>query len=736
MMMMHFSSRRNTKFLVILLILVMLCILIKNKSFIFPAKIQSYDVISGNDVIIFKTGQKIRSEISIVTNQSSDYEFMNITPIFVISLSDRRPNAISEFKSSWTQYWPEILVIPVRGFRHKIRGLGLTIAIIQCLEAADNANYPFAIFMEDDARPYPTDFSSDITFNEYFNMLLRNWDLRSPTLFLGGHGIKGNLNISQGLSELSICQGSYAWVARRNFFLILGNLLRNEVYLAEAQPISPDLILSAFKYNDIFPVVATPLLVDHMCCTFSDTWHIDRKIETWELNPYWWDDKLKNNLMIPPSGFSVNKPSVSKDVKDFFVSTNRAVYLGQLLSSRNLKKGVELGVQRGLFSSELLSKWVGVNSYLLVDIWSNLHNYIDGANVDNIKQQEIYSEAVKNTLKWNITICRNYTTVCSEIYSDFKFDFIYVDARHDYQGVTADIEAWFPLLEPGGVIAGHDYLKADEQNKLVSHDRWWINGDGSIDITCRGVMGAVDDFFGLRPYSVLSVVDVDIPWKTWIIDTSVKQYQAIPRTFHFIWINTSWSDIQSIVPLYIRENIRSWKQLHPTWFIVVWTNQLVMRYFPNLLEQIRWIKCPAWSADILRYAILAKFGGVYIDTDIVALKNIDDLIDGPFSVCERYLENGECDVMCNAVIGSERDSVLMKQVLEHSLNVSRGRKDYDVVLTGPRGWSNFAFKSNTLTVLPMRSFYPCNYTHKERCISSNFMDQPDVYAMHTWAKSW
>lgn len=41
-------------------------------------------------------------------------------------------------------------------------------------------------------------------------------------------------------------------------------------------------------------------------------------------------------------------------------------------------------------------------------------------------------------------------------------DFVYVDARHDYCGVNEDIQAYWPKLKPGGIMAGHDYLNADE----------------------------------------------------------------------------------------------------------------------------------------------------------------------------------------------------------------------------------------------------------------------------------
>ncbi len=41
--------------------------------------------------------------------------------------------------------------------------------------------------------------------------------------------------------------------------------------------------------------------------------------------------------------------------------------------------------------------------------------------------------------------------------ADESLDFAFIDADHTYKAVKADIHAWWPKIQPDGILCGHDY---------------------------------------------------------------------------------------------------------------------------------------------------------------------------------------------------------------------------------------------------------------------------------------
>lgn len=45
----------------------------------------------------------------------------------------------------------------------------------------------------------------------------------------------------------------------------------------------------------------------------------------------------------------------------------------------------------------------------------------------------------------------------SRLFGDASVEWVHLDARHDYAGVKADIQAWLPKVKRGGWLSGDDY---------------------------------------------------------------------------------------------------------------------------------------------------------------------------------------------------------------------------------------------------------------------------------------
>jgi len=144
-------------------------------------------------------------------------------------------------------------------------------------------------------------------------------------------------------------------------------------------------------------------------------------------------------------------------------------HFGYLLDALGLNgEGVEIGVQHGVFSKSILSRWSSGRLHL-VDPWSVLEDYDDGINT--LDRESDYKTCLENLkdylLEDRVIVKRGLSTDVVHKYPDEYFDFVYIDANHETAHVYQDMKDWYPKLRPGGVFAGHDYVEGFEWVRVI-----------------------------------------------------------------------------------------------------------------------------------------------------------------------------------------------------------------------------------------------------------------------------
>jgi predicted O-methyltransferase YrrM len=202
---------------------------------------------------------------------------------------------------------------------------------------------------------------------------------------------------------------------------------------------------------------------------------------------------------------------------------------GPLLEARNFTDGAEIGVQHGYHAEALLRAWPSCRSFKLIDLWAQQELYKDHANVDNNAQEKIFQSAKNRLARFQdkTEFLRMLSVEAAQKIPDTSLDFVYVDARHDYCGVLEDLEAFYPKLRPGAIMAGHDYMDTAEVKRFTPDQDWSICADGSIH---KGaVKGAVEHFAEKHGLVITVVYNEGAKFPSWMIQkpTNMKCVETI-----------------------------------------------------------------------------------------------------------------------------------------------------------------------------------------------------------------
>lgn len=218
----------------------------------------------------------------------------------------------------------------------------------------------------------------------------------------------------------------------------------------------------------------------------------------------------------------------------------------------------------------------------------------------------------------------------------------------------------------------------------------------------------------------------------------------LPKVFHQIWLG------DKPLPDHFKRWADAWVSMNPGWRMEWWTDERM----PPLINKSEFEQAEKMAAksDILRYELLAQFGGIYLDSDMQPLRPIGELLGG----VNAFYGDERPDTPCNAIIGSVAGDPFYKAVVAALPESWRGAGDI-VDKTGPRFLkrvieqvfgadrvvehdvcirrrSRIRQKSGPgqLWFYDWRLFYPYYYTEEHRS-GDNF---PEAYGAHHWTASW
>ena len=155
-------------------------------------------------------------------------------------------------------------------------------------------------------------------------------------------------------------------------------------------------------------------------------------------------------------------------------STRETLY--ELFGELGFTKGAEIGVRMARNSEEMFKRIPNLH-LLLIDPWGA---YL---RVSDERQDAYYKYALARMepYKGNVTFMKMTSMDAVQYVNNDSLDFIYIDGRHDFDYVMADLVYWIPKVRKGGIVSGHDYypfyqggvIQAVEAYTMANNIKQW-----------------------------------------------------------------------------------------------------------------------------------------------------------------------------------------------------------------------------------------------------------------------
>ena len=206
----------------------------------------------------------------------------------------------------------------------------------------------------------------------------------------------------------------------------------------------------------------------------------------------------------------------------------------------------------------------------------------------------------------------------------------------------------------------------------------------------------------------------------------------IPKVIHYFWFG------KASLPSITVKCINSWRKYLPDYEIKLWdeTNFDVdmIPYTKEAYESKKW----AFVSDYARFYILYYYGGIYLDTDVEIIKNIDIFLSNRmFAGFE-----SKTSIAPGLILGSESGNILFKEILQtyekESFYLPNGKLNMKTVvkrMTDILVYKGLKLDGGKQTVQEM-TIYPVEYFCPIDRDTCRLRITPNTYSIHHYTGSW
>lgn len=211
----------------------------------------------------------------------------------------------------------------------------------------------------------------------------------------------------------------------------------------------------------------------------------------------------------------------------------------------------------------------------------------------------------------------------------------------------------------------------------------------------------------------------------------------IPKIIHYCWFGGNPLPASAI------KCIESWKKYLPDYEIKEWNES---NYDVNAISYIKDAyadKKYAFVSDYARFDILYKYGGVYFDTDVEAVAQMNDILaKGSFMAWETPSGNGDYKIAPGLGLATEPQTELYKEILQgfQKLNYyspDGERNNYTMIPMVTDILSAHGMKQDgTLQEIQGVTLYPDDYFCPMNALTGVITKTPNTRSIHHYTMSW